>query len=108
VSKIWNEFCKHAALFYPSPLISLAWYHSVFVVRFVLSLPSHVSMYRPTIPVSITVHINFFAVFQVWMPMLKVLTQTVWMTPSVSKTTRQIQFSKLWRVVSGCGGQRQW
>jgi hypothetical protein len=24
VSKIWNEFCKHAALFYPSPLISLA------------------------------------------------------------------------------------
>jgi hypothetical protein len=24
VSKIWNKFCKHAALFYPSPLISLA------------------------------------------------------------------------------------
>jgi hypothetical protein len=24
VSDIWNEFCRHAALFYPLPLISLA------------------------------------------------------------------------------------
>jgi hypothetical protein len=110
VSDIWNEFCRHAALFYPLPLISLAWYRSVFVVRFVLSLPwclsSHVSMYRPMIPVSITVHIKLFVVFQVWTPMLKVLTRTVWMTP-VSKTTRQIHFSKLWHVAYECGSQRQ-